>query len=287
MQEEALADARSRAVDGRCGRVHALPLPPRLASGRGRHRRRAAEGPLPSSVHRVCPRQRRRAQRLGALDRRLPPARRARPRGQARARACSRSSAGTRSPAGLTLAEAGLAALRRGVRGDRARVALAAPISPGPIESDGSLAARRARRRARARRCAQRSGARAFPPRPSTTRSRCWRSASSAGATRSSRSPAARERFDAILFRHVRSASAAHPRRLSGRTSTSGTATAIAAAGDRTLAARLTPERVAGHEPAQQCAVSRQHGRSGHSRRNARIRAFQRIIVRNTLIVKS
>ena len=48
---------RPRSGGDAAGSLHALPLPPRMASGCGRHRRVTAEGPLPSSRPRVCARR--------------------------------------------------------------------------------------------------------------------------------------------------------------------------------------------------------------------------------------
>ena len=149
----------------------------RLASGRGRYRRRPAQGPLSPPGDRLRARQRRRAQGFGAIDRRLPPARRAGPRRQARAGPADE----IRRPRLRRGPDAGRvrpAPVRRALRGDRPRAAVG----------------RRSRAHARIRRdrlrrassasispapCATRSGARASLPRCSTTRSRCSTSGSS------------------------------------------------------------------------------------------------------------
>ena len=101
--------ARSRGDDagaggGRPGRgrrrrpPRAVRVPPRLAPGRRRHRRVAAQGPLPPAHRRVRARGRRHAARLRPLDRGLSPARCAGPRDQAVPPAPSTATAATRSP---------------------------------------------------------------------------------------------------------------------------------------------------------------------------------------------
>ena len=99
MQDAALAELDARAFDGGDDDAYTLCLyDPRMASGRGRHRRGPAQGSLPSPADRLRARRQRRTERLRPVDRRLPSARRARPRRQARARVSSRSSAATRMP---------------------------------------------------------------------------------------------------------------------------------------------------------------------------------------------
>ena len=173
MQEEALADARSpRRRRGRRRRVHALPLPPRLASGRRRHRRGAAQGPLPSPGHRVRPRQRRRARRArGARS----PASTCATRSTSSAKRAPGLHREVRRPRVRGRADARRgrsAALRRDVRGDRAGAADARAISPGRSNPTAASRPASSTLELAQRRCAQRSGARAFPPRCSTTRFR-------------------------------------------------------------------------------------------------------------------
>ena len=150
MQDEALAALEARALDAaddRC--LHALPVPPRLAPGRRRHRRRPAQGPVPPPGDRVRPGDGRRAQGLRPLDRRLPSARRARPRDQARA-GTAREFGGHAFAAGLTHRRIRPAALRRDLRGHRPRAA----------DAGRPRAHARSGRRARAGRARDRPGQR-------------------------------------------------------------------------------------------------------------------------------
>ena len=191
MQEEALVALEARAVDAADADAYTLCLFHRgLAPGRRRHRRRAAQGSLPPPGHRVRARQRRRAQGIGPIDRRLPPARRARSRGQARAGAARE----IRRPRVRRRPDARRgrpAAIRGDLRGDRPRAAVARAISRRTLESDGALAPGELGDRARRRAARPKSGARDSPRRCSTTRSPCSPSGSSAATTRSWRWPGA------------------------------------------------------------------------------------------------
>ena len=142
MQEEALADLADVADAPRRGPVHALPVPSRVAPGRRRHRRVAAQGPLPSAGDRVRARRRRRAARArGARSRASTCATRSTSSPSAR-RALIARFGGHAFAAGLTLAEAGAAArsARPSRRSPRER------LTPGDLERT-----LRDRRRARAR----------------------------------------------------------------------------------------------------------------------------------------
>ena len=172
-----------------CRRVHALPVRPRVASGRGRHRRGTAQGPLSPAGHRVRAGKRRRAQGIGPVDRRIPSARRARPRREARtgaAREVRRARVRRRTDA----RRIGPAEIRRALRGDRPGAAVGGrPRAHARIGR--SARAGGARDRARVGAVAPKSGDKASPPRCSTTPSPCSTSGSSADTTRSCRCPGA------------------------------------------------------------------------------------------------
>ena len=184
MQDERARRAR-RAQDrrNRWRRLHAVPLRRGMASGRGRHRRGAAQGPVPSPGDRLCARRDRRPQGFGPLHRRLPFARRAGSRFQA----CARGDREIRRPRvrrGSDACRRRPAAVCRGVRDCGTRAALGRPARAEP--RIGRLArAGRARFRARCRDIPRGLGPGLSRRRSSTTYSRSSTSGSSAERIRS------------------------------------------------------------------------------------------------------
>ena len=146
MQDEALADLDATSLDAADDDAYTLCLyRPELAPGRGRHRRVAAQGPLPPPGDRV-------RARAATASSRAPAARS--PASICATRSTSWPSArpaliarfgGHAFAAGLTLARIGPAALRRGLRGGGARAADAGATSRARSKRDGALAPRRAR----------------------------------------------------------------------------------------------------------------------------------------------
>ena len=190
MQEEALVAARSAGAGRRRRRcVHALPLPPRLASGRRRHRRGTAQGPVSPPDHRFRQRERRASSRVRG------------DRSPASICATPSTSQPKRAPgllakfgghayaAGLTISEAELprfAAIFEAIAREAADIR-----RPRAHARLGRLARTgRARHRARQHPARAKSGARVSRP-CSTTPFRCSPSASWVATTPSWRSPVA------------------------------------------------------------------------------------------------
>ena len=192
MQDEALADLDALAADA-TDRASVCVHRAELARGRGRHRRLAPQGPLPPAGLRLRAGRRRRAARLGPLDRGFH-LRDALDLVTKRQPGALLRFGGHAFAAGLTLREADLRALRRRVRGGRARAARAATTSRDRCETDGAPAPRRAHDRAGA--AAARRGL--GPGLPAAALRRVVRgrrrSASSARSTRGSRSHATARR---------------------------------------------------------------------------------------------
>ena len=201
MQEEALADL-ARRCDRRRRRRYTLCLfRPELAPGRGRHRRRAAQGQVPS--------RRRSSSRAAAdgelrglrtLDRGLSPARRARSRRQARPGADRK----VRRPCvcrGPVARRVGPARVSRRVRGRRPREAHA-----GRAARDAWTATARSRPASSTFELAGLAARPGLGPgdarrRPSTTRSP-WSPAAIVGGQHTRLTlERGGERFEAILFR--------------------------------------------------------------------------------------